>query len=82
VSGRVPVADGRLLIDAEDECEVERVGAVGEGLFELAVDAVAPAIPNTALDGQRDAAKARKGSTDGDQCEATTPRLYPSDSAA
>lgn len=28
-----------VLVDVEDEGEVERVGAVGEGLFELAVDA-------------------------------------------
>ncbi|MGW3625548.1 hypothetical protein [Streptomyces sp. NPDC000880] len=38
-SCRVRVADGGLFVDAEDESEVERVGAVGEGLFELAVDA-------------------------------------------
>jgi hypothetical protein len=37
LSCRVRVADGGLFVDAEDESEVERVGAVGEGLFELAV---------------------------------------------
>ncbi|MFV5998856.1 hypothetical protein ACNPQM_42690 [Streptomyces sp. NPDC056231] len=37
--GRVRVADGGLLVDAEDEREVERVGAVGEGLFEVTVNA-------------------------------------------
>ncbi|MCX4869502.1 hypothetical protein OIC43_42335 [Streptomyces sp. NBC_00825] len=37
--GGVRVADGGLLVDAEDEGEVEPVGAVGEGLFELTVDA-------------------------------------------
>ncbi|MFJ9662067.1 hypothetical protein ACIRPR_29360 [Streptomyces griseoflavus] len=36
--GGVRVADGGLLVDAEDECEVEGVGAVSEGLFKLAVD--------------------------------------------
>ncbi|MFI1285184.1 hypothetical protein ACH4U5_31250 [Streptomyces sp. NPDC020858] len=36
--GGVRVADGGLLVDSEDEREVERVGAVGEGLFELTVD--------------------------------------------
>ncbi|MER5540635.1 hypothetical protein [Streptomyces mirabilis] len=35
---RLRVADGGLLVDAEDDGEVERVGAVSEGLFELAVD--------------------------------------------
>ncbi|MER7813325.1 hypothetical protein [Streptomyces sp900116325] len=35
----VRIADGGLLVDAEDEREVERVGAVGEGPFELSVDA-------------------------------------------
>lgn len=33
------IADGGLLVDTEDEREVKRVGAVGEGLFELTVDA-------------------------------------------
>jgi hypothetical protein len=36
---RLRVADGRLLVDAEDEGEAERIGAVGEGFFELTVDA-------------------------------------------
>jgi hypothetical protein len=36
---RVRVVDGGLLVDAEDEREVEGVGAVGQGSFELAVDA-------------------------------------------
>ncbi|AGP61497.1 hypothetical protein M271_50710 [Streptomyces rapamycinicus NRRL 5491] len=39
LTGGVRVADGGLLIDSEDEREVEWVGAVGEGLFELSVDA-------------------------------------------
>ncbi|MFJ8311438.1 MULTISPECIES: hypothetical protein [unclassified Streptomyces] len=31
--------DGLLLVDAEDEREVERIGAAGEGVFGLSVDA-------------------------------------------
>lgn len=37
--------DGGLLVDAEDEREVEGAGAVGEGLFELAVDAMVQSLP-------------------------------------
>lgn len=36
---RVRVADGGLLIDTEDERQVQWVGAVGETLFDLALDA-------------------------------------------
>jgi hypothetical protein len=35
----VRIADGGLLVDAEDEREVNRVGVVRQGLFELSVDA-------------------------------------------
>ncbi|WP_406195505.1 hypothetical protein OH807_07620 [Kitasatospora sp. NBC_01560] len=38
-AGGAGVADGRLLCRAEDLGEVERVGVVDEGFFELAVDA-------------------------------------------
>ncbi|MEH0549082.1 hypothetical protein QA802_40285 [Streptomyces sp. B21-105] len=34
----VHVADGGLLVDAENEGEVKGVGGVGQGFFELAVD--------------------------------------------
>lgn len=33
------VADGGAVVDAEDGGQVQRVGVVGEGFFELAVDA-------------------------------------------
>jgi len=39
LAGGFGVADSGLLVDAEDGREVERVGAVGEGLLELSVDA-------------------------------------------
>lgn len=39
LTGGVRVANVCLLVDSEDERKVERVGAVGEGFFELAVDA-------------------------------------------
>jgi hypothetical protein len=39
VPGRVGVADGGFVVDAEDGGEVKRVRPVGEGLVELAVDA-------------------------------------------
>jgi len=38
LAGRVGVTDGGFLVEAEHGCEVEGVGPVGEGLFELAVD--------------------------------------------
>ncbi|MFI2032943.1 hypothetical protein [Streptomyces buecherae] len=37
--GGVRVADGGLLVDAEDERKVEGAGAMSEGLFELTVNA-------------------------------------------
>jgi hypothetical protein len=39
MSRPVHVADGGLLVDASGKREVRQVGVVGEGLFEVAVNA-------------------------------------------